>query len=206
MDNKKIFTEIYKTNGWRSKESVSGNGSTLAATARVRELLPALFKSLDVRSVLDIPCGDFYWLYKMWLDAQRNNELPPFLKYIGGDIVPDLVASNRERFLGFEFQVLDASYSRLPKVDLILCRDMLGHLPNRDGALAIKNFRKSGSSWLLATTFPHSHNGNVDIRAGEWRPLDLSDIRFGLGKPLRVFSEGVTGKWSGKSLGLWRLN
>lgn len=200
MDNKKIFTEIYKTNGWHSKESVSGNGSTLAATARVRELLPALFGALDVRSVLDIPCGDFWWLSKLFAVYG--------IKYIGADIVDELTDHLRERYAhdDWDFQTLDATKDKLPKVDLILCRDMLGHLPNRDGALAIKNFRKSGSSWLLATTFPHSHNGNVDIRAGEWRPLDLSDIRFGLGKPLRVFNEGVKGKWSGKSLGLWRLN
>lgn len=59
-DNLKgVFSEIFKTNKWRSTESVSGAGSELKYTANLRKHLPALFEELGVKSVLDAPCGDF---------------------------------------------------------------------------------------------------------------------------------------------------
>lgn len=74
-----IFSRYWSSNHWRNAESRSGDGSTLAYTARLREQLPLLISRYRVRSMLDLPCGDFNWF--------RHVELPASVDYIGADIV-----------------------------------------------------------------------------------------------------------------------
>lgn len=203
LNNQDVFTDIYQSNYWRDKESVSGPGSNLKSTEHLRKVLPPLLTSMGVKSLLDIPCGDFYWFNKMW--PHLNLEW-----YLGADIVPLLVEQNRHAYtrpnVALYFDVLNAVDGLLPEVDLILCRDLLGHLPNADVAKAIRNFRRSDSRWLLATTFPKRDNGNGDIKAGQWRPINLNDWKFGLGEPIMLIDEKATGKFADKHLGLWEIN
>lgn len=196
---KDIFQHYYETNFWRDKESVSGNGSNLESTAAIREALPRLFESMGINSLLDISCGDFWWM-------SHIKEIQ-WLRYIGGDIVTELIHQNRERYMhpNLEFQVLDATKSHLPEVDIIFCRDTLVHFDNHSINLALKNFRASGSKWLLATTFPGA-NPNSEISIGQWHAIDLAALRFGLGPQMGLINEGHKGEFSNKSLGLWRLN
>jgi len=50
-----IFTDIYKTNHWESRETVSGPGSTLRVTQRMRQELSALIRRFGVTSIADAP-------------------------------------------------------------------------------------------------------------------------------------------------------
>lgn len=63
------FTSIYRNNGWGSLESRSGAGSTLASTANIRRELPGLVERLNIRTLLDAPCGDFNWMKEVALPA-----------------------------------------------------------------------------------------------------------------------------------------
>jgi hypothetical protein len=45
-----------------------------------------------------------------------------------------------------------------PRVDLILCRDFLAHLPNEYISAVLDKFKASGSTYLLASNYPGSHN------------------------------------------------
>jgi hypothetical protein len=56
------FIDIYHQNIFGGIESRSGNGSTLVQTAVIRDEIPLLFKELNIKSVLDAPCGDFNWM------------------------------------------------------------------------------------------------------------------------------------------------
>ena len=193
------FTEIYKTNFWSNPDSVSGHGSDLLATEIIRQEIPLLIEQYEIGTMLDIPCGDYWWFSHMkGLDG---------VTYTGADIVDDLIAENRRIYPRVNFQVLDLVEGRLPKVDLVLVRDCLGHLSNKSVRLALKNLRASGSKYLLATTFPDRENGG-DIQDGEWRPINLASF-FGLPDPIEYINEGCTvadGKFADKSLGLWRIN
>lgn len=195
-----IFTNIYHSNYWNDKQSVSGAGSNLEATEAIRLALPPLFAELGVETMIDIPCGDFYWFKEMEL---------PGIQYIGADIVPELVAHCKEKYgdNSHTFLVTDATKRVLPQVDLIFCRDMLGHLTNDDVRKTLKNFRASGSRYLMATTFP-GRDPNQDIETGQWRPIDLEALRFGLGPVMLLIDEKFTGgdgKFTDKMLGLWEL-
>jgi SAM-dependent methyltransferase len=194
------FESLYRRNLLRRMESVSGSGSTFEQTGELRAQLPALFRQLDVHSVLDAPCGDFNWM---------QHVISSIDSYTGIDIVPDIVDSNRSRYQSAAriFLTGDLCEDALPSVDLVLCRDCLVHFPYADIARAIDNFRRSGSRYLLMTTFP-AHEANGDIITGEWRPLNFERAPFLFPPPSSVLNERCSegsGAWDDKSLGLWLL-
>ena len=202
---KHIFTEIYKNNFWKDEHTVSGNGSTLEQTQTVRMVLPQLFSELGVKTLLDVPCGDFYWFKEML------PELPKDLNYCGVDIVHEMIYRLNKTYSEpprISFLLADASQDVLPKADMIMCRDMLVHFTNAEVMRTLKKFRASGTKYLLATTFP-GRNPNQEIKTGEWRPIDLEALRYGLGPAKLLINEGYTGsdgRFADKSLGLWEIN
>lgn len=146
LDNKSIFTEIYRNNLWNNEESRSGGGSTLKHTARLRSGLQDLLHNNGIRSVFDAGCGDFNWMKTIRLDG---------IKYLGGDIVRELVADNNKKYGGghTSFVEWDATRDKPPIVDLIFCREVLLHLSFHDARSAIINFKKvSRNTCLLRTT------------------------------------------------------
>jgi hypothetical protein len=154
----------------------------------------------EVRSILDIPCGDFHWMRSVNLQG---------LSYIGADIVRELVTQNQRYAVeGISFRHMDLLSHALPKVDLILCRDCLVHFSFADIFKALNNLRASGSRFLLTTTFP-TRQENLPIPTGKWRPLNLERAPFFLPPPLTILNEGCTengGEYADKSLGLWELD
>ena len=189
-----IFTEVYQNNLWGDPESVSGRGSTLARTEVVRRALPGLLEEVGARTLLDAPCGDFNWMRHVDLGG---------VEYVGADVVPELVERNRRAYAGpgRSFVVADVARDRLPRADLVLCRDCFIHLSFRDIHAALANFRRSGARFLLATTHD-SVAENDDMRTGGWRSVNLMLPPFNLPPPRRLLVEDAE---LGKCLGLWSL-
>ena len=193
------FSLIYEKNLWGTDESRSGAGSTLAQTASIRDFLPRLLQDLEIRSLLDIPCGDFNWMRQLDLSG---------IRYVGADIVPELISENARAYgsQDRQFVCLDLLSDRLPRADAVLCRDCLVHLPNADAARALENIRSSGAAYLLATTFP-SLELNEDVVLGFWRPLNLERPPFSLPPARMLLNEGNPDpRYADKSLGIWCLN
>jgi hypothetical protein len=200
------FSNIYKTGGFKGRESLSGEGSGIEQTKVIRSVLPGLLREYQVRSVLDAPCGDFFWMRFMDLSD---------IEYIGVDIVEEAINKNNLEFAqkSRRFEVMDVVKVRPPKVDMIFCRDLLVHLSLDDGMKVIGNFMDSGSRYLLTTTFTDRLSNMYDIRIkpGEvfWRPLNLEKPPFSFDAPIKMINEGCTegdGHYRDKSLGLWRLS
>ena len=194
-----IFRVKYASNAWRGVESRSGTGSDDDQTRVLIAELPPLFRRLGVGSLLDIPCGDFHWMRRMDLTG---------IRYVGADIVPEVAEAN-QRFArdGVRFVRLDLVHDRLPRADLVLVRDCLVHLPYVEALHALRNLCRSGSIYLLTTTFP-KRTRNSDTVLGGWRPLNLELAPFGFPPPAHVINEHCTegrGAYADKSLGLWRL-
>jgi hypothetical protein len=134
----------------------------------------------------------------------------PIRSYCGIDIVEPLIAANRNLHgaPGRTFLCLDLRRDPLPEADSVLCRDCLVHFSFRDALAALSNFRASGATWLLATTFA-DRQSNQDALTGEWRPLNLQQPPFSFPPPLALLDERYThenGRYADKSLGLWRLS
>lgn len=194
-----IFGRIYRNNLWGSQVSHSGTGSDLEQTAVIRETLPPLLRSLAVRTLLDVPCGDFHWMRTVDLGVD----------YIGADVVGTLIAANTARDANEHrrFVVVDIANDDLPCVDLVFCRDLLVHFSFVDALRVIANLKRSGSTYLLTTTFT-ARSAHEDIATGQWRPINLQLPPFNWPAPLRLINENCTeagGDWADKSLGLWRL-
>jgi hypothetical protein len=188
------FSTIYHQRLWGETETVSGPGSILATTKSVRTELPALLESIGARSLLDAPCGDFRWMSGTPIELDR---------YIGVDIVPDLIEANQRRYANStrDFRVSDITRDPLPRVDVILSRDYFIHCSYAYIKASIANFRRSGSTYLLTTTYEQLRK-NENVLTGSWRPLNLQLAPFKFPSPQKlIVEEGDLGR----SLGLWRL-
>lgn len=190
-----VFGAIYEKNAWQGSDSVSGPGSSRTNTKRVREELPDLLRRHRVTSILDVPCGDAYWICEC---------LPPNISYIGADIVPELIGDNRRKYPGLgNFLVLDLVSDPLPRSSLVLVRDCFIHLPNKLIRQALANVKSSGAQFVLTTTYP-GVEVNEDVAVGGWRPINLTKAPFLLPDPVELIveSEGVNNSHR-KSLALW---
>jgi hypothetical protein len=195
-----IFTETYRKRYWKSKESVSGRGAELGQTAVLRAELPLLLRRYGIRSLLDLPCGDFNWMQHVDLQG---------IRYTGGDIVDALVTQNQEKYGNAhrQFRRLDLLADALPDADCILVRDCLVHLSMAHIAQALDNIKKSNIVYLLTTSFP-AVKKNEDIQTGYWRPLNLQIAPFSFTEPLFCLNEGCTeldGAFADKSLCMWKI-
>lgn len=194
-----IFTSYYRKNTWQDRDSVSGPGSNLESTRAVREQLPALLEHHGIESLLDLPCGDYYWMSKVELG----------IPYMGGDIVEALIEENRQRYgeEEVEFAQLNLVEDDLPQYDAILCRDCLVHLSYSDIKASLANIKASGATYLLTTTFPDRRR-NENIPTGDWRPINLERPPFNFPIPLDLIDEECSehgGVYRDKSLGIWRV-
>jgi hypothetical protein len=205
-----LFTEIYKEGVWQvsQSESRSGDGSTLAQTEKIRSELEKIIVKYNIKSILDAPCGDFNWMKHVNMYTAT---------YTGGDIVKMVVDENNRIYRNGKRQFihLDICKDVCQKVDLIICRDCLVHLSFEDGLKALQNFKKSGSKYLLITTFPNHTKNLEDVYVGSqkrglygWQPLNLSLPPYNLTSPLEIINEGCTeqGNVGDKSLALYDLS
>ncbi len=188
------FSEIFFQNAWDCEESLSGSGSSLVQTVSIRKELPILLKKINAMSLLDIPCGDFNWMSKINLSLD---------KYLGGDIVPNLISQNRKKYENNirKFKVIDLTKTTLPKRDVILCRDCFIHFSYKDIFAALKNFKKSKSTYLLTTTFINLQK-NRNIFTGGWRTINMQKPPFNFPKPIKLILESRN---LFKFLGLWKM-
>jgi len=192
-----LFTGFYRDNIWGDPESVSGSGSSLAGSAKLRQALPSLLQELSIRSLLDAPCGDFTWMQQVDLDG---------IDYTGADIVNEMVTDLQIRFGGprRRFIHLDLISDTIPPgFDAIMVRDLFLHLPNASVKRAIANIRSSGVTWMLASTHANVVV-NEDVALGHHRFLNPTLPPFNLPAPVRLLADPDVDR-EDKQLGVWRI-
>lgn len=194
------FAPFYAENRWGDEESKAGPGLNLKRTVKLRNELPVLLQEIGARTLLDAPCGDFNWMKDTKLDLDL---------YFGVDVIPDLITRNRRLYgdVRTQFVLLDLTRDWLPWADVILCRDCFIYFSYRHIALAIKNFKRTKSTYLLTNTYPDWRQ-NKNIPTGDFRYLNLLLPPFNFPPPLRQIDEKFPdeqAEFFGKKLGLWRL-
>jgi SAM-dependent methyltransferase len=162
------FSRVYAQDIW---EGGSGRGSTAENTVAYRAFLEQFLRDQDVKSVVDLGCGD--WQFSQHVDWQGAD-------YHGVDTVPAVVQENKRRFgHRARFSHLDISQEALPSADLVLIKDVLQHWPTRtirDFLPRLKTYR-----WAIITNCGLSGPTlNGDIAMTGYRPLDLRQPPFGL--------------------------
>lgn len=174
------FTYIYTSHYWPSKESVSGPGSEIENTKNIRKELIKLIHKYNIKSFLDIPCGDFNWI---------KNIINKNIQYTGGDIVKELINQNNKKFSqpNVQFIEIDIIKDKLPSADILLCRDCLIHFSYENIKKFLNNFVNSEIDYILITSYESSKNNsekNYEINDGDFRPLFLMKHPFNLPAPL----------------------
>ena len=211
MDKNKIvehFTNIYHTNYWHGIDSRSGTGSDLITTASLRPHLVTLLNSLEIDSMIDAPCGDFFWMKEIIDQFELR-------AYLGVDIVEEMVEALRKEYEKPDlapqrsFKTLNIVDDILPKADLIFSRDGLVHFSYDTVRQILKNFVDSGAEYVLMTTFLSDTRPYFDILDGQWRAINFQLKPFNFPEPERIIIEGCLEdhyRWTDKALGLWRLS
>ena len=189
------FADIYQNGLWSDSERdvpLFGIGSTIEATATLREQLPKILRDLSAKVFLDVGCGDFTWMCKVQLPCA----------YIGVDIVASVIEKNQSLYSSESrsFKVADIVASPAPAADVVLCREVLFHLSFEDGRSLLRNILSSGCSYLLLTSDKAS-SFNSDIDSGDFRLIDLQRRPFGFPAPLLRITDAAVSE--GRFVGLW---
>ena len=97
---KKIFTSIYESKHWVQDDdmlpkeyiSVSGHGSNINTEQffNLSKNFNEIIELYKIKSILDMPCGDFMWIKKIVKDKK--------IKYLGIDIVDQLIDDNNKKY------------------------------------------------------------------------------------------------------------
>jgi hypothetical protein len=102
----------------------SGVGS-LASNAKLYvQFIEKIISDFEIESVVDVGHGD----WSMWVDYKFEN-----VRYFGVDIARELSEQVSSKYANPNriFEYGDGVYTSLPSGDLLICKDVLQHLPNQ---------------------------------------------------------------------------
>jgi SAM-dependent methyltransferase len=161
------FCRIYDQKLWGLG---SGVGSSPENTVEYRSFLRQFMRCNHIRSVVDLGCGD--WQFSRYVDWSG-------VTYVGVDVVPSVIESNQREFANghITFRKFE-SLAKLPAADLLVCKDVLQHLPNEAVTAYLSAFRKTYKFSLITNDEEPEHLQNIDIQVGGWRPLRLEQAPF----------------------------
>ena len=159
------FADFYKPgSAWGGS---SGPGSSAYHTIEYRAYLQKFLAMNQITSVIDIGCGD--WRFSQHVDFSG-------IRYIGLDVVPEVIDQNQHRFGGdnISFRAMPDDLRKLPEAQLVIVKDVLQHLSNQKilefRELVFERYPFS----LITNSFEKLNTPkNIDIRAGQFRCLDL---------------------------------
>jgi len=154
------FEAVYERHLWGEEGSpFSGSGSNHEFAEAYRALVLEVIQQAGADSIADLGCGDF---------SVGDLIARSGIKYIGVDIVPNLVDRNT-RLYGRDnvsFLCRDLSAEDPPPADLALLRQVLQHLSNEEigrvlgrcsiyERILVTEHIPQGTSWLANLDKPH---------------------------------------------------
>lgn len=152
----------------------SGGGSHSYFTIPYRGFVSGFIRMNNISSVVDIGCGD--WQFSKFMDFGGAS-------YTGLDVVPALIDSNSARFGGpqCQFALMPTDLSDTPSGDLLLMKDVLQHLPDREIRRFVTDVFPRFRYCLITNSYQKLDTGqNHEIRVGNFRCLDLTAAPYRL--------------------------
>jgi trans-aconitate methyltransferase len=164
MSNKEVFSKIYKEDLWHGG---SGAGSKLENVKEYVDILQKYIDKPEVKTVLDLGCGD--WQFSKFLDLSS-------VSYLGVDVVESVIESNNTSYSASNIKFIsrDITTYEVPKADLIICKDVLQHLCNKDVVSILEKINTFSNFSLITNDFNPDNTNNKDIDNGYYRCLDLT--------------------------------
>jgi len=160
------FSAIYENKVWGGGSGASGPD----LTQPYMQMLADFVRNNAVTSVVDVGCGD--WQFSRVMDWSG-------IRYHGFDVVESVVEANKQSFARdtVTFQTM-RSIDDLPIADLVVCKDVLQHLPNQDVSEYLDYFSLYYKYAIVTNDiFPDAYT-NTDIPHGAGRALRLDQAPF----------------------------
>ena len=161
LSNKKIFTNIYKSETWGKNNLIDNkkynSGPGTQNIQFVNEYIYSLsnfFLTLEEKpSIADLGCGDF----------EIGSKLVKYSsKYFAIDVFEDLIKFNKRKFsnLNVNFLVSDITKDDLPYANVYILRTVLQHLSNTSIVNFISNMRNKCKYLIITEHLPDSDISN----------------------------------------------
>lgn len=187
-----LFDAVYESDFWGRG---SGPGSNATLCSGYVAFLQDFFRTRGVKSVVDVGCGD--WQFSQNIDFSG-------ISYQGFDVASFVIKANKAKFEheNVKFSLYDGDFATLPGADLLICKDVLMHLPNAKIQAFIDNLPKY--KYALITNC-NGKEANADVMATGWRYLDLRRPPFNLPceEVFTIFEHPKSEEYFGKSVLLW---
>ena len=154
------FSAIYDSNEWGKG---SGVGSTPENNLLYAMFLQKFMRANRVSTVVDLGCGD--WQFSRFIDWTN-------IDYLGIDVAPMIVERNQRMFgtPQIRFEQFDSAEA-VPGAHLLICKDVLQHLPNKFVINYLRIFRNKFKYMLITNDDGPQEYLNKEIDAGGWRSL-----------------------------------
>ena len=181
MSNRKVFSKIYKEGLWNEG---SGDGSKIENVEEYVDILQKYIDKPEIKTVIDLGCGD--WQFSKFLDLSS-------VSYLGVDVVESVIESISTSYSASNIKFIsrDITTYEIPKADLIICKDVLQHLCNKDVVTILVKIITSSKFSLITNDFNPENTENKDIDNGDYRCLDLTLSPFYLDVVTILESERV---------------
>jgi SAM-dependent methyltransferase len=171
MSNKEIFDNIYQKQFWGKD---SGCGSDPKNAKEWISLINNFIKEKEIKSVLDLGCGD--WRIGKELNLDNVN-------YTGVDVssvIINKIKHNEKdniKFVNHDIESFD-----IPKVDLVLLKDVLQHLALDSTKKILDKVSNNAKYVLISNDFNknniYGNKTNYEIKSGHHVYLDLTISPF----------------------------
>lgn len=160
----------------------SGEGSDPDFSRSYIDFVSKFIKEHDIKSVIDLGCGDFRIGSSIDYGAAR---------VIAVDASADHIKNHQEKFKrdGLEFQHYDLRKVDMSAVDLVLIKDVIQHWPTED---IVQWLKKTRPRFMLCTndTEGGAVNGNISYPSANRKKLEVN-VR-GLNLNTEPFNVGGT--------------
>lgn len=127
---------------------------------QIRRILKNIIRPLDVKTILDVGCGQGSLLAELIMEFPRMEPL-------GIDISKAAVELARQRVPSGQFWVVDITQETLnEKSDLVICSEVLEHIP--DDETALRNLRQMTGKYIVIST-PQGRMRKFETQVGHVR-------------------------------------
>jgi len=178
------FLEIYQKDVWGIGDNIEPEPENIE---RYVALIQEFLGNNEIRSVVEFGCSAWPHLHRVNWDG---------IEYDGFDVVEALVdvATRRYEARNIQFHVMTDG-ARLPRADLLICKDVFQHLPCSDIKYYIGIFKSLYKYMLITDDIYPDDATNKDIEYGGYRAVRLD---------LEPFNErcAVLQRLEGKTFGI----
>lgn len=149
------FDRIYREQTWSGNDDavpLSGPGSKVESSLPVIEFINRAVEQEKIESVLDLGCGDLTYI------STVEHITSGAVSYTGIDISNFILRENSEKYPWFNGDSMDITEPRIFEADLIIIKDLLFHLTNKQIEALFENLTNSRFKYCLVTTMKNMSN------------------------------------------------